>query len=125
MICQRMHEIDPWGDESNFDLKERWLKFESVNTSSSTWTRKSEQQGGDTWSKPKDNWQNKGPMFNTKPQWQNNGVQNVGESRWLSQSNIERKALSNTWQSGKNTGSILADPEYDFSIATSFFYYSV
>ncbi|XP_076239252.1 uncharacterized protein LOC143182245 [Calliopsis andreniformis] len=95
---------DPWGDESNLGLKERWLKFESINTSS-TWQRENEQQG-DTWSKPKDNWQNKGSMsFNTKPQWQNNGIQNVGDSRWLSQSNIEKKTMSNTWQSGKNMGS--------------------
>ncbi|XP_076629593.1 uncharacterized protein LOC143345891 isoform X2 [Colletes latitarsis] len=94
---------DPWGDDGNLDLKERWFKLENTATSS-TWKRENEQQN-DTWSKQKDNWQNKGLPFNTKPQWQNNGIQNVGESRWMSQNDNEKKNPSNAWQSGKNVGS--------------------
>lgn len=97
---------DPWGDEGNLGLKERWLKFESTTNfqaTASSWNRDGDQ--GEKWSKPKDNWQNKGLTFSTKPQWQNNGIQNVGESRWLSQSNIDKKPVTSTWQGGKNMGS--------------------
>ncbi|XP_053978668.1 uncharacterized protein LOC128876373 [Hylaeus volcanicus] len=79
---------DPWGDDGNVGLKERCYIFENPDTSSS-WKRESEQQGDGTWSKQKDNWQSKGLPFSTKPQWQNNGMQNVEGSRWI----------------GKNTGS--------------------
>ncbi|KZC14937.1 tRNA (uracil(54)-C(5))-methyltransferase like protein, partial [Dufourea novaeangliae] len=95
---------DPWGDDgNNLGLKEGWLKFENTSASS-TWVRESEQQG-DTWLKSKDNWHNKGLSLGTKPQWQNNGNQNVGESRWVSQNDNNKKNPPNTWQSGKNIGS--------------------
>ncbi|CAL7943936.1 unnamed protein product [Xylocopa violacea] len=91
---------DPWGDDGISDLKERWLKFESTNASSS-WMRQNEQQS-DPWTKHKDNWQNKGVSYGTKSQWQNNGV---GESRWLSQNEVEKKASSSGWQNGNTVGS--------------------
>lgn len=95
---------DPWGDDGNLGLKERWLKFENINiATSSPWIRESGQ--GDKWTKQKDNWQNIGVSFNTKSQWQNNGIQNVGESRWIFQNENEKKTPPNTWQSGKNMGS--------------------
>ncbi|XP_076762996.1 uncharacterized protein LOC143430550 [Xylocopa sonorina] len=91
---------DPWGDDGIPDLKERWLKFESTSASS-TWMRQNEQQG-DSWTKYKDNWQSKGVPYGTKSQWQNNGV---GESRWLSQNEVEKKTSSSGWQNGNTVGS--------------------
>lgn len=95
---------DPWGDDGTADLKERWHKFDGASTSS-TRMRDNEQQG-DSWGKNnKDSWQHKGSSsFTAKPQWQNNGVQNV-ESRWLSQNDMEKKTSPGGWQSGNNVRS--------------------
>ncbi|KAK9298544.1 hypothetical protein QLX08_008139 [Tetragonisca angustula] len=97
---------DPWGDDGTSDLKERCFKFESTNTSN-TWIRENEQQRGNSWTSKysTDNWQNKGSSFGTKSQWQNSDSQNIRESRWFSQNDIEKKSTSSGWQNGNTTGS--------------------
>ncbi|XP_076296598.1 uncharacterized protein LOC143216905 [Lasioglossum baleicum] len=96
---------DPWGDDgNNLGLKERWLKLENTAPSSSMWIRENDKPA-DTWLKHQDNWQTKDTSFTAKPQWQNNGIKNMRESRWTSQNDNDKKPSSSTWQSGKNVGS--------------------
>ncbi|XP_076655591.1 uncharacterized protein LOC143360537 [Halictus rubicundus] len=97
---------DPWGDDgNNLGLKERWLKLENTAPSSSSMWMRENDKPADTWLKHQDNWQNIDTGFAAKPpQWQNNGIKNMRESRWTSQNDNEKKP-SSTWQSGKNVGS--------------------
>ncbi|XP_012225256.2 uncharacterized protein [Linepithema humile] len=92
---------DPWGDESNLGLKERWMNFENQAASSSSgWSR--EPDKGDPWTKSKDSWQNKSQAFPTKPSCQNIGNPNINETRWLPLNDVNKK--STNWQGGTNTG---------------------
>ncbi|XP_017893502.1 uncharacterized protein LOC108633054 [Ceratina calcarata] len=96
---------DPWGDDGVPDLKERWLKYEGISSSS---TSKENQKQGDSWTKHnKDTWHSKGSSYSAKPhnQWQDNSIQNVEEPRWASQKETEKTSSSSSWQNGKNTGS--------------------
>lgn len=94
---------DPWGDESNLGLKERWMNFDNqAASSSSNWSR--EPDKGDSWAKSKDNWQNKSQAFPTKPSCQNIGNPNINEARWLPINDTNKKSLSTNWQGGANTG---------------------
>ncbi|KAG7213008.1 hypothetical protein KM043_002345 [Ampulex compressa] len=92
---------DPWGDDGNLGLKERWLKFDGT---SSGWSRDADQQG-DSWSKPKEGWQSKNQGVGQKPQWQSNTGQGMGKSRWLSEADMPKKPAATGWQTGNSSGS--------------------
>jgi len=94
---------DPWGDESNLGLKERWMNFDNqVASSSSGWSRESDK--GESWTKSKDSWQNKSQAFPTKLPCQNVGNPNINETRWLSSNDMNKKSLSTNWQGSTSTG---------------------
>ncbi|KAL6254827.1 hypothetical protein P5V15_014164 [Pogonomyrmex californicus] len=93
---------DPWGDESNLDLKERWMNADN-QVASTSWSR--EVDKGDSWAKSKDNWQNKPQAFPAKPMCQNNSNPNINDSRWLPLNDMNKKMpSSNNWQGGTNVG---------------------
>jgi len=89
---------DPWGDEGNLGLKERWMNFD--NQAPSNWSREADK--GDPWSKSKDSWQNKSQAFPTKLSCQSSS--NPNESRWLPLNDMNKKVLSSNWQGGNNVG---------------------
>lgn len=92
---------DPWGDESNLGLKERWVNLDNQGASSSGWSREADK--GDPWTKSKDNWQNKSQAFPAKQSCQNSGNLSINESRWLPLNDVTKKVpLSNNWQGGNN-----------------------
>ncbi|XP_070150999.1 uncharacterized protein [Polyergus mexicanus] len=92
---------DPWGDESNLGLKERWMNLDNQGASSSGWSREADK--GDPWTKSKDSWQNKSQAFPAKQSCQNSGNLNINESRWLPLNDVTKKVpLSINWQGGNN-----------------------
>ncbi|XP_043668644.1 uncharacterized protein LOC122629346 isoform X1 [Vespula pensylvanica] len=110
---------DPWGDDnSSIGLKERWQKFDTPSTSG--WGREHEKM--DSWSNQKDNWQNKGQSAGTsKSIWQSNNNQNMGDSRWITQSDISKKLQSSNCQSGNSTlGSWQQQSIFNFQSQRSF-----
>lgn len=91
---------DPWGDESNLGLKERWMNLDN-QPSSSGWSRETDK--GDPWTKSKDSWQNKSQAFAAKQPNQNSGNPSMNESRWIPLNEVTKKVpLSTNWQGGNN-----------------------
>lgn len=93
---------DPWGDESNLGLKERWMNVDNQATSSTNWSRDADK--GDSWAKSKDNWQSKSQTFPAKSLCQNSNNPNINDSRWLSFNDISKKVPSSNWQGSTNVG---------------------
>lgn len=93
---------DPWGDESNLGLKDRWTNNDSQAASSSNWSREADK--GDPWGKSKDNWQNKSQTFPAKSLCQNSNNPNMNDSRWVSLNDMNKKASSSSWQGSTNVG---------------------
>ncbi|XP_072761236.1 uncharacterized protein [Anoplolepis gracilipes] len=94
---------DPWGDDGNPGLKERWMNLDNqIPSSSSGWSREADK--GDPWTKSKDSWQNKSQAFPGKQPCQNSGNPNINESRWLPLNDASKKGapLSTNWQGGNN-----------------------
>ncbi|XP_036139310.1 uncharacterized protein LOC105837725 isoform X2 [Monomorium pharaonis] len=91
---------DPWGDEGNLGLQDRWMN-DNQAASSINWSREADK--GNSWAKSKDNWQNKSQTFPAKSLCQNNNNPNVNDSRWLSLNDMNKKIPSSTnWQGGAN-----------------------
>lgn len=88
---------DPWGDESNLGLKERWMNVDNQATSSTNWPR--EVDKGDSWAKSKDNWQNNSQTFPAKSLCQNSNNPSINDSRW-SLNDMNKKVPSSNWQGG-------------------------
>ncbi|XP_011340551.1 uncharacterized protein LOC105281192 isoform X2 [Ooceraea biroi] len=99
---------DPWGDEGNLGLKERWMNLD--NQPSSSWSREADK--GDPWAKPKDSWQNKPQTFPAKPPCQS--TSNPNESRWLPMNDMNKKVPSTNWQGGGNLGPWQSSNNYNF-----------
>lgn len=105
---------DPWGDESNLGLKERWNNLDNqVASTSSGWSREPKGDKGDAWMKSKDSWQNKSQAFSSKPPCQNIGNMNMNETRWLPSNDTNKKSMSTNWQGGANTG-VWQSSNYNF-----------
>lgn len=94
---------DPWGDEGNLGLKERWMNVDNQAASSTNWSREADK--GDPWTKSKDNWQNKSQTFPAKPLCQNSNNSSINDSRWLPLNDMNKKVPSSTnWQGSTNVG---------------------
>ncbi|KAL2726744.1 uncharacterized protein V1478_007022 [Vespula squamosa] len=108
---------DPWGDDnSSIGLKERWQKFDAPSTSA--WGREHEKMN--LWSNQKDTWQNKGQSAG-KSIWQSNNNQNMGDARWITQSDISKKLQPSNCQSGSSTlGSWQQQSIFNFQSQRSF-----
>ncbi|KAK2585339.1 hypothetical protein KPH14_010020 [Odynerus spinipes] len=107
---------DPWGDDNSIGLKERWQKFD--NPSTSTWGR--EQDKMDSWSNQKDKWQSKGQSMGPKSIWQSNSNQNMGDSRWMPQSDMSKKLQPPGCPSGSTLGSWKQQSVFNFQSQRSF-----
>ncbi|CAL1674732.1 unnamed protein product [Lasius platythorax] len=103
---------DPWGDDGNLGLKERWMNLDNQIASSSGWSRETDK--GDPWTKPKDSWQNKSQAFSAKQPCQNSGNPSINESRWLPLNDVTKKVpLSTNWQ-GSNNVAAWQSSSYNF-----------
>ncbi|XP_014468617.1 PREDICTED: uncharacterized protein LOC106741310 [Dinoponera quadriceps] len=101
---------DPWGDDGNLELKDRWMNVDNQVVLPSNWSRDTDK--GDSWSKPKDSWQNKSQAFSSKPPCQGSG--NPNDSRWLAPNDLNKKAPSTNWQGGGNSGTWQQSSGYNF-----------
>ncbi|XP_011158141.1 uncharacterized protein LOC105194754 isoform X2 [Solenopsis invicta] len=91
---------DPWGDEGNVGLQERWNDNQA---GPSTWSREADK--GNSWAKSKDNWQNKSQTFPAKSLCQNSNNPNMNDSRWLPLNDTNKKVPPSTnWQGNTNVG---------------------
>lgn len=114
---------DPWGDDGNLGLKERWMNIDNQVVIPSSWSRGNkggQMDKGDSWSKPKDSWQNKSQAFSAKPLGQSNDNPNMNESRWLPPNETSKKAPSTSWQGGGNTGTWQQSSNYNFQLQRPF-----
>ncbi|GAB1865398.1 tRNA (uracil(54)-C(5))-methyltransferase [Camponotus japonicus] len=101
---------DPWGDDGNLGLKERWMNLDN-QPSSSAWSREADK--GDPWTKSKDSWQNKSQAFAAKQPCQNSGP-SMNESRWKPLNDATKKVpLSTNWQ-GSNNAPAWQSSNYNF-----------